>query len=62
METIVLDLDNYIDIINNNFKKNNLKLLLHSFMEVLKVINSNRHTINLNCPKAESRPWQPFMY
>jgi len=44
METIVLDLDNYIDTIHTNLiKHTNVNVLLSSFMEVLKVINYNRN-------------------
>ena len=48
METIVLDLDNYIDMIHTNLKKNsNVNILLRLFMEVLKVINSNNSQFNI---------------
>ena len=48
METIVLDLDNYIDMIHTNLKTNkNVNVLLRGFMEVLKVINSNNSQFNI---------------
>ena len=48
METIVLDLDNYIDMIHTNLKQNsNVNIILNLFMEVLKVINSNNSQFNI---------------